>query len=805
MLQLVQTRILSVVAWYHLAFFVISTAMFGLTAGAVWVYLRGARYSPRTLSFDLAHYSALFGLSTALALAFQMTLAPLPQPALMTLLIWLELAVCLSVPFFFSGVVVSLALTRSPFPVGRVYGVDLIGAALGCFGVLILLELSDGPTAVLWVSVLAMFGSLLFAGSGIGTEPTTISRLAEIMQKRRIIMVFLIALAVVNGVNDKRTGFYPIMAKAKVELGVLPWFERWNSFSRVVAHEPEMVPAHMWGASPNMVRRDWVVPQSFLNIDGDAGTAAYGIAGDLTRAQFLKYDVTNLAYHMPERRRAAVIGVGGGRDILSARVFGVDDITGVEINPAFIDLHTRNPEFAAFVGLPQLDGVNLVVDEARSWFARSEDSFDLIQMSLIDTWAATGAGAFTLSENGLYTTEAWQIFFRRLTPNGVFTVSRWYSPGDVNETGRMVSLAVAALMKSGAVNPRRHIFLAAADRVATLVISRSGFAPAEQSALEAAARDLGFATLIAPGQTPASPVLNSIVTAPDLKRLEDFTKGLELDLTPPTDNRPFFFKQLPLFDAGRVVSIAMSGRALGVGYGNLVATATLAMLFLVALLLVVTAIIVPLRPALNDVGKRLAGGGTAYFMLIGMGFMFIEIGMLQRFSVFLGHPIYSLSVVLFSLILSTGVGSLISDHVAVEKKSTFVLWSAMTGGYVISQVLWVPDLLLSLDSASLALRALITVSVILPAGILMGFGFPAGMRFISAVDAKPTPWFWGINGASGVLASAMAVACSMAYGIGATQTLGALCYFLLVPAAMIIGFPGDARRDRLGGMKPELA
>ena len=176
-------------------------------------------------------------------------------------------------------------------------------------------------------------------------------------------------------------------------------------------------------------------------------------------------------------------------------------------------------------------------------------------------------------------------------------------------------------------------------------------------------------------------------------------------------------------------------------------------------------------------------------MLIGIGVMLIEIGFLQRFSVFLGHPIYSLSIVLFSLILSTGIGSLVSDYVGIENKVRFTLWAIATGGYILAQVFWVPPLLLSLEAGSLVLRGLVSVAVILPAGVLMGYGFPTGMRFISAVDRKPTPWFWGINGASGVLASAVAVGCSIAYGIGTTLTLGALCYFLLIPAAMIIGFP----------------
>jgi hypothetical protein len=181
-------------------------------------------------------------------------------------------------------------------------------------------------------------------------------------------------------------------------------------------------------------------------------------------------------------------------------------------------------------------------------------------------------------------------------------------------------------------------------------------------------------------------------------------------------------------------------------------------------------------------------------MLLGIGFMLVEIGFLQRFSIFLGHPTYSLSIVLFSLILSTGIGSLISDFVQLATRGKFTAWAVATGSYIILQTYWVPSLLLSLDSSSLPMRALISLAVILPAGLLMGFGFPTGMRLIAVIDRKPTPWFWGINGASGVLSTVAAVACSIAYGIPTTLTLGALCYFLLVPAAVVIGFSDESRR-----------
>jgi hypothetical protein len=345
--------------------------------------------------------------------------------------------------------------------------------------------------------------------------------------------------------------------------------------------------------------------------------------------------------------------------------------------------------------------------------------------------------------------------------------------------------------------------LAATGNIATLVVSRAGFSAAELDALKNATQTLRFDRLIVPGEEPASDVLSNIVSAGDRAALERYTRNLRLDLTPPTDERPFFFNQLPLYDAAKVLAFGPFGiLARGVRWGNLLATATLVMLFFISLGLVVTVVLVPLRHALKDVGTRLAGGGTAYFMLIGAGFMLIEIGLLQRFSVFLGHPIYSLSIVLFSLILSTGIGSLVSDSVGLDNRAKFAIWAIATSGYVLSQAFWVPPLLLSLDGGSLMLRGLVSVAVILPAGLLMGYGFPTGMRFISAVDRKPTPWFWGINGASGVLASTVAVGCSIAYGIGTTLALGAFCYLLLIPAALIIGFP-KTRRGTTG--EPELA
>jgi hypothetical protein len=789
MLEIIQTRILSVVVWYHLAFFVISLAMFGLTAGGIWVYLRPLRFTEKTLSYDLTYFSGLFALATAICLAVQMTLAPVVSGAMTTLWIWTELAICLSVPFFFSGVLLSLALTRSPFPVGRVYGVDLLGAAIGCLGALLLLNFTDGPSAVLWVAAFMAAGALAFSGSGIGKAPDQKPPLHSCLQHHYWILSVLVLCALINPYTDH--GLQPIAVKGKFEFPGSHLFKQWNSFSRVVVGQMRRGTPEMWGPSPKMFDNKWSVYQTELNIDGDAATYAYRFTGDLNEVRFLRYDVTNLAYFLPDRERVLVIGVGAGRDILSAALFGRKKITGVEINPIFVHLLTRHPNFLDFNNVARLPGVQFVLDEGRSWLARSQESFDLIQMSLVDTWAATGAGAFTLSENGLYTVQAWKTFLNRLTPKGVLTVSRWYDASVPDETGRLISLATAALMEMGITEPRRHLVLAAQGEIATLVLSKSPFSASDVETLERAAAEYQHEILLSPRRESRSTTLFRIISADDRKSLDTYTSSLAFDLTPPTDDRPFFFNQLPLSRPFQAIAhaqtlLATGPQGGGVRQGNLVATFTLLVLFFISLMLVTAAIIVPLRPALRDVGPAVATRGTLYFALIGAGFMLVEIGLLQRMTVFLGHPIYSLSVLLFSLILTTGIGSLLSEKTRLHNRARITIWGIVTGGYLMLLPFVLSELFTAFNHATLAVRIAICVAAITPAGLLLGFGFPTGMRLIAAIDARPTPWFWGINGAAGVLASISAIALSLALGITATLTAGALCYFLLVPVALAL-------------------
>ena len=237
-----------------------------------------------------------------------------------------------------------------------------------------------------------------------------------------------------------------------------------------------------------------------------------------------------------------------------------------------------------------------------------------------------------------------------------------------------------------------------------------------------------------------------------------------------------------------LVSVAMGRLSQqGVLHGNYSAGTTIAVIVALSLALVLATMIVPSLPSLRQTSAGLATLGTLYFALIGLGFMFVEIGIIQRVSIFLGHPVYGLAIGLFSMILSTGVGSLLSERVRLDTRGRLLVWAALLVFFVLVLSLWFPTLVRATEGMGLAVRALVALAAIVPAGAMMGFGFPTGMRLVNAIDRRPTPWFWAVNGACGVFAASVAVATSIAFSINASLWIGAICYVFLAPVAIALG------------------
>lgn len=770
-LQILQSRIFSVTTWYHLAFLVISVAMFGMTLAALRVFKMDKEYALQNYERLMADLSHKFGWSAVAALLVQLYI-PITNHSITGTLMSLPVVSAITVfPYYFAGQILSLALTRTPYPTARTYGVDLVGAAAGCLFALLLMETIDAPSAVLLLAALACLSASFFKKD-------------KTVKTGRIKEAVSLALLCFAGMNVFMPShlIYPFVVKGYALDQSLLSYDEWNSISRVtVSRENVNALPYIWGPSPDLPEE---MRASFyeLKIDGDAATPINRFEGDFSVLGYLDYDVSTIAYALPDLKKGAIIGVGGGRDALSQLYYGLDDITAIDINSVQISLLTAREPYKSYAGLANEPKIKFVHDEARSWFTRNQATFDIIQMSLIDTWAATGAGAFALSENGLYTVEAFRTFLKDLNEHGVLTVSRWHASSGENEMQRLLAMATEALLEEGVSEPKAHIFVAKGSTVATLVLGKSPLTAGQLTALRKRVRDYNFETLVDPGHVNDN-TLDQVISASSQKALDDVVASQKFDISPPRDTRPFFFNMVRMSQPQVVMDIVAKGEYSSI-LGHAKATMNLYIILGFALLMVGFVILWPLRKAARQSPPALVANGTVWFFLIGMGFMLLEVSLLQRMSIFLGHPIYSLGIVLFSLVLFTGIGSFISDAFPLDSRRKTLIWALLTAATILSLPYLLTAGFEAFAEGGLLARAALCLTFTSLSGLLMGYGFPTGMALTGAIDNRPTPWFWGINGAAGVLGSVVAVALNISMGLNWTMSLAGICYALLMLPAL---------------------
>ena len=763
-IEILFTRLLSVTLWYHLSFFAVSTAMFGMSAGALRVYR--THEAPEGAPAALARFGLLFALSVPLSHLMTLVVPIKSGAGMGTLAALTVLTLAMAAPFYLSGIVVTLALTRVPGKVGLVYAVDLVGAALGTLLVLPLLEGSNITSAFLVCAAIAAAGALCFRVSS-GARPS-LGRIA--------LVAALIGAAILNQrTSDPLRIWYPKGSPLRFD-----YDEYWNIHSQVLVSRGQVNRPFYWGQGDGA--EDFKVVGKPMTIDGGAATTMSAWDGRSESLEWTEYDLTALPYHLRKGGDAAVIGVGGGRDLLCALRAGSRSVHGIEINKVFLELLQGRQR--AFAGIADRPEVTFVHDEARSFLTRTERRFDVLQMALIDTWAATGAGAMTLTENGLYTREAWRVFLGVLKPEGLFSVSRWFHPEKVSETCRLLALCTSALLDRGVSEPARHMAVVLRENLATLLVSPSPLAAADMVAIHATAKRFGFRVLLAPDRPAAHEQIRAIVAARSEAELERAAENERYDYSPPTDERPFFFN---LVKPSRALDELDMEGSKGVVGGNLVATATLLFLFVISFVLVAGVILVPLvRSGLPRMPATSFALSIWYFAAIGLGFMLVQIPVMQRFSIYLGHPTYAVVVILFAMILATGIGSSFSDRLPIERVSgarvlvAVPLAIAALIGVLIFSTQPIIDHTIRLG---LAARCAVVVALVTPLAALLGLCFPIGMRLVGRLSGDATPWMWGVNGASGVFAAVSAVAVSMWWGIHVNLWLALTLYASLALVA----------------------
>jgi len=738
MLELTLTRLFSATMFYHFAFLAISLALFGSGASGILLYAWQPRRDVATTSRLFALSSALFAATAVVALLVVLShpISPI-RPGLATLgsLAWIYGASAL--PFFFSGCVITLAISRWSHEISRLYLFDLGGAAFGCLLLVPTLAWLGAIDTVLLVAALAAAGGLLVSG------------------RRFLLVVLGLALALLA--FNRTTGKVALReAKGLSEEGVI--FSRWNSFSRVtVTRTPD----------PDRL---------LIFIDSDAATILHRDASDVVRQQGMRDRIEALPYHLGGRRRALVIGPGGGVDVIVARVLGAQDVTAVEVNPLVaVDVMSSEP-FLTFSGrLYEQPGVHLVVDEGRSFLRRSPERYDLIVGTMVDTWAATAAGAFALSENNLYTVEAFSDYLEHLGPDGILSMTRWYQePPD--QLLRLVSLGRVALAGRGATDAQRHFLVVRGPdegqplTTASVLLKKSPFDEVEVARAEAFAGRLGLEVLYSPRTRPDND-LTRLIEARDPALV---WRRFPSNIAPPTDDRPFFFQSTR---PGQLLSSRWAqGEWRRTNLGMLVLFGLVGMTLLVATAFILGPLLL-MRRRLAGTPARGRPHFLLYFAALGAGFIVVEVVLVQKCVLFLGHPAYALTVVLFSILLFSGLGSRLSGRFpADDLPRTLRRILVAVPVLILLYVLGLGPVFYGLVHLDAALRIPIAVVVLAPLGLVLGMPMPTGIRLLAQRAPELIPWAWGVNGASSVVGSVGAVALAMVSGFDHALLVGAVLY-----------------------------
>jgi len=767
MYEILMTRIFSVTLVYHYAFLVVSIALLGMTIGANFVYLFPKNFEDKKTDYWLSLATLLFGLSIIFSFFVQTNVYfSFTNPAGNSLVLLTNFIVTM-VPFTFSGICISLAVSKYTKGISKIYASDLIGASLGALFLIIILNKLGAQNAVIFVAATSSLASVIFSNS------------LKFFRVSLISFLSILLLLILNiSLSGKQRGIFKIRYAKGYEQKT-PIYEKWNSYSRVTINERENIET-VNGVSNKYLQKAILAKKLHMRIDADAYTPLLYFDGNLSTHEYLKHDIANLAHQIKKDANVLIIGSGGGRDVLSALVFDQKRIVGVEINKEIN--YAVNRIYGDFTG--HLDGypnVEFVNDEARSFIASQKDQYDIIQISLIDTWAATSAGAYVLSENSLYTLDAWNIFLQRLSGNGVLSVTRWYVKSDPLEIYRLTSLATESVRRTGVTEPEKHIVIVDDNNaqnlnsgsvgLATLLLSKSPFSQEDLAKIEEISKEDNFEILLSP-KGSMDPIFTKIYKPGSSSEINELLKA---DVSPPTDEKPFFFNMLRFKD---LFNNSLKERKVV----NFNMTAVVVLMVALALISAFSLvfIFIPLKINARFVNTRKILPIFMYFASIGFGYMLIEISQMQRLTIFLGHPVYSLTVILFTILLSSGIGSFTTYNLNKKieisrggvKKILILLATLLLVGLI------TPGALHLFQSLPTVGRILISIVLLTPLGFFMGMLFPIGVKMAGYEDKKILPWLWGVNGATSVYASVPAIIIALAAGISYSYWTGFLFYTL---------------------------
>ena len=755
------TRIFSVLLSYHFVFLAVSLALMGLGLGGIVIHFTRSRRPDRDKSLKFLSFQAsLFALFIAVS---PLLMIPISQSERTrdNILIF---GLVLFLPFLVAGMILAEAFRVSSAASARLYGADLAGAAVSAVGAVLTLNALGVMTAIVFLAVLASTAALLFALADRGkkrvTVPVSLSTLLLTAALLGASLTGRLPLRMAVGSNPAKE-IHDVLSRPEFKGRIIE--TKWSAFGRTDLVEFENYPEQME-----------------IYLDGTAGTPMYRFSGDVDspdpavaalRSSFSGY-FPFLFLKEDERDDALVIGPGGGRDILVLLLAGMRRITAVEVNRDLVDIVR---EYSGYNGgiYTRFANIDIVIDDGRNFLKRQDTEYDVIMLSLPVTVSSRSLEGFALTENYLFTTDSLKDYLGHLTDEGQLVV---VCHGDV-EVSRLVILSLSALedLAIGPAEAMKRISILGSKIYPVFVLRKAPFDPETVSSM---AEALGSSGVRADASyfpyVKAEGTRRSILTALGDGRIgpEDFARKIEelgYDVSPVSDNSPFFYK----FELGTPKAVRK--------------------VFWASIVLALLALAAPLlhgikRKSLSPAGLRF----VALFSLLGAGFMLVEISLIQRFVLFLGQPVLSMSIILFSLLAGAAGGSLASGRIASPRLAGRIARASLSVFAVIllySAAL--PPVLERILGLGLALRLIAAGALLVPLGSFMGFPFPLALRALREAKAEHLiPWMWGLNGACSVLGSAAAIMMGVHLGFSQAFLAGGFCYLAV---ALFFLRPGPAR------------
>ncbi len=783
--EILLMRVLSIVQWHHFAYMIISVALLGYGTSGTAIAL----YRP----FLERHFEAAFSVfallfSAAIVICFIggqrvpfNALEIVWDPAQLLLLGVVYLV--FFVPFFFAACAVGLALTCRAAYVSRIYFFDLLGAGLGAMLIIGALFRLSPQNAVLLLAGVALAGAFV-AGLGIPLRrPLAIVQLA---------WLGVLVVGLPQGWMGLRLSEYKGLSQALSVIGSRALEVRSSPLGLLTVVDSPQVPLrHAPGLSFGTAH----VPPVQLAVytDGDGLSAITHFDGDMDTIAYLGDVTAALPFQLLDSPRTLVLGAGGGTDVLLALWHGARHVDAVELDAHMIDLVANS--YADFAGhLYARPDVSVHRAEARGFVERSDTAYDLVHIGLLDSFGAAGAGVQSLNESYIYTVEGLEDYLAATSPGGVVAVTRWLRlpPRD---SLKLFGTAVQALRRLGVDAPGERLAMIRSWNTTTLIVKNGELSAADVAAIRAFTKSRSFDPVYFPGITTGEANRYNLLDRADFyagaaallgSDAPDFIDRYKFQIAPATDERPYFFHFFKWGTLPEVFALRKQGGAGLIEWGYLILVAVLIQAAVAALVL----ILLPLARIRKSwvTGTGLYAG--AYFFLLGLAFLFVEIAFIQKFILFLSHPLYAVAVVLAAFLVFAGLGSAFSGGALATAAGARMPAIAVTGIVAVS-VLYLytlPILFDHLIGATDPVRVGVSAALIAPLAFFMGMPFPIGLRRLASVAPGFVPWAWGINGFASVVSSALATILAIEIGFSAVIVIALALY--AVAALLLLGLDG---------------